>query len=240
MHQTCKHAVYVLNTLHQRIHELSIICCSYFDLWRQRRKMHVMYRCSTLELKCMPILSSIVHHICRYALYVVMTLRLSDHHSHLNSPERRGRDMDKIKSSKETRSWTEICIYCACISVLSQQRGLFLWSPLLDPQNYLGAVGAGQEFERTKDCLGDSAHTFCVHEWPIRSHVDDQHILSGDILSLCLHPWSVCWRPMRSCEHSFPPPACRSCLQPSSFTFEAFWLRRQLFVFLTFLILEIW
>jgi hypothetical protein len=153
MHQTCKHAVYVLNTLHQRNHELSIICCSYFDLWRQRRKMRDVYRCSTLELNRMPILSSIVHHICRYALYVVMTLRLSNHHSHLNSAERRGRDMDKIKSSKETRSWTEICIYCACISVLCQQRGLFLWSPRLDPQNCLSAVGAGCCYKTPKSLL---------------------------------------------------------------------------------------
>jgi len=101
--------------------------------------------CAYTEFNCV---------ICRYALYVVMTLRSSDYHSHLNSAERRGRDMDKIKSSKETRSWTEICIHCACISVLSQQRGLFLWSPHLDPQNCLGAVGARQEFERTKECLG--------------------------------------------------------------------------------------
>jgi len=166
MHQTCKHAVYVLNTLHQRNHELSIICCSYFDLWRQRRKMRDVYRCSTLELNRMPILSSIVHHICRYALYVVMTLRLSDHHSHLNNAERRGRDMDKIKSSKETRSWTEICIYCARISILCQQRGLFLWSPCLDPQNCLGAVGAGQEFERTKECLGSVLTRFACKNNP--------------------------------------------------------------------------
>jgi len=32
MHQTCKHAMYVLNTLHQCKHEWSIICCLYFDL----------------------------------------------------------------------------------------------------------------------------------------------------------------------------------------------------------------
>jgi len=66
--------------------------------------MHVVYTCSTLQLNRMPILSPIVHYICRYALYVIMTLLLSDHHLHLNSAERRGRDMDKIKSSKATRS----------------------------------------------------------------------------------------------------------------------------------------
>jgi len=126
--------------------------------------MRVAYRCSTMELNSVPTLSSNVHQICRYALYVVMTLRLSDHHSHLNTAERRVRDMDKIKSSKETRSWTEICIYRACVSSLCQERGLFLWSPTLDAQNCLGTVGAGQEFERTKECLGDSAHTVCAQE----------------------------------------------------------------------------
>jgi len=116
MHQTSKHTVYVLNTLLQRNHQLSIICCSYFDLWRQRRKMRVLYRCSTLELNRMPILSSVVHQVCWHALYVVMTLRLSDHHSHLNSAERYG---CKIKSSKETRSWTEICIYHSLGKIIS-------------------------------------------------------------------------------------------------------------------------
>jgi len=77
MHQTCKHAVHVLKAPHERNHEFFIICCSYLDLWRQRRKMRDVYRCcSTLELNRMPILSSNVHPICKYALFVVTTLRL--------------------------------------------------------------------------------------------------------------------------------------------------------------------
>jgi len=34
-----------------------------------------------------------------------------------------------------------------------------------------------------------------------------------------------------TCEHSFPPPTCRSCLQPSLFTFDVFWWRWEIFFF---------
>ena len=147
-----------------------------------------MYRCSTLELKRMSILSSIVYHICRYALYVVMTLRLSDHRSHLNSAERRDRDVDKIKSSQETRSWTEICVYCACIAVVNQQWGLFLWFTILDFRISSAPSALDRNLKGRRNASGTVLTRFaCKNDPYIHLSMTSTFCLVTFCLYVCIH-----------------------------------------------------
>jgi len=243
-----------------------------FVFWSvETTQKDVVHSCITLELNRMPILSSSVHHICRYALYVVMTLRLSDHCSHLNSAERRDRDMDKIKLIKETRSWTKIFM---CMHFRSQPTARVIpvvptfGSPEL-PQRRQRWTGIWKEEGMPRDSAHTArmTHTFTC-QWPACSV--QWYSVSMSAFMVCLlatyEIWmNICCTHHRlraydwwlhtctlnvvhikpsagclTCEHSFPPPVCRSCLQPSSFTFDVFWWRWQLFVFLTFLIKEIY
>jgi len=132
----------------------------------------------------MPMLISVVHQMCTYALYVETTFCSSDHHSHLNGAERRAETPTMMKQTEQRSQELDHSMHMSCMHFhsLPSARVIPVW-PLFNPQNHLGIIGP---IRKGKACCVDSANMVCVQEYPVHSHVDGLRVLSGDILSVGL------------------------------------------------------
>jgi len=74
------------------------------------------------------------------------------------------------------------------VSIFCHQWAWFLSVLLLDPHNHIRDIDALQEIERSWSRNVDSAHTVCVQENPMYTHVDDPKVIPDGHLPDCLLP----------------------------------------------------
>ena len=113
--------------------------------------------------------------------------------------ERGIRDAVHHKVEQASKSWTQAYICSTYVSILYHQWAWFLSVLLLDRQNHISVIGALQEFESDLTRCVDSAHTVCVQEHPIYTHVNGPQVIPNFHLSAAplRGPWSARQRPHR-------------------------------------------